>query len=175
MKVVDIYLAASRLGKYPPLLTSTSVKYYIIRCEVSRNPDLLDWNAGAALMSISYPFCSRQKYTRLCLIKRKLGRREMPGFFRRQANKQLSGCKTLHTSIRLCLTTSRHLLWVLGIQPFLSVTTFKTRLRSKPRIISSRSKSSKWERKVSKKLGSSSLGAYNVAQVVYSYLSQCRK
>ena len=80
VKVVDIYLAASWLGKYPPLLTSTSVKYFIIRCEVSRNPDLLDWNVGAALMSISYPFCSRQKYTRLCLIKKKLSRREMPGF-----------------------------------------------------------------------------------------------
>jgi len=29
-KMVDIYLAASRLGKYPPLLTSTLVNNYII-------------------------------------------------------------------------------------------------------------------------------------------------
>lgn len=132
--------------------------YY--RCEVSRNADLWDWNVGLLwCLLIVIRFVADKNTEGLWLVRKKWSRHEMPGFFRRQVNKQLSGCKTLHAStwsrpVTKCLMTLRHLLWwVLGFQPFLSAATSKTRLRSTPRIISSYSKSSKWTKNVSKKLG----------------------
>ena len=35
MKVVDIYLATSQLGKYPPLFTSASVNNYLLKDKLS--------------------------------------------------------------------------------------------------------------------------------------------
>ena len=47
VKVVDIYPAAARLGKYPPLFTSTSVNNNVVNINVV-------FQISSALLSISF-------------------------------------------------------------------------------------------------------------------------
>ena len=111
-------------------------------------------------------------HIKLWLTKKKSSLHWISGFFLRQVYLSVLEFRTLHASMRSSsamksFNVLNDLVCVLGRPPFLSFSISKTKLKSPPIIRSSHWKSRRWSKKSWKKPGSSSLGAYRVAKVMY--------